>query len=237
MLKAVFFDAGNTLLYPHPGVPQVCTEVFSRLGRGASLETVREAVGKAEAFYEDRYKADDMFWASEPAAADFWYDYYLEVANHCGVDGIARKAAREIYDEFGKADRWRLFPDVLPALELLKSAGMKLGIISNWDTRLSRIVLSLGIGGYFDFVISSACVGFIKPQARIFELALERAEVGPDEAVHVGDHFYADVLGAGAAGIEPILLQRTARARPKGTRVVSDLAEVCDLIARSRALV
>jgi putative hydrolase of the HAD superfamily len=59
-----------------------------------------------------------------------------------------------------------------------------------------------------DTIVSSAEVGLHKPDPRIFELACERVGVAPHEAVHVGDHHYADVLGASAVGMTPVLIDR-----------------------------
>ncbi|MCL4499643.1 MAG: hypothetical protein M1335_05320, partial [Chloroflexi bacterium] len=84
MIRAVFFDAGNTLIHPHPGVAHVCAEVFQRHGLNATVETLFDAVQAAESFYEERYKTDDSFWASETRAEDFWIAYYTNVARCWG---------------------------------------------------------------------------------------------------------------------------------------------------------
>ena len=85
---------------------------------------------------------------------------------------------------------------------------MKVGIISNWDTRLEGILHGLGLGALIDTVVSSAVVGLHKPDPRIFELACARLGVEPGRCAHVGDHVYSDVLGARAAGLRPVLIDR-----------------------------
>jgi putative hydrolase of the HAD superfamily len=90
----------------------------------------------------------------------------------------------------------------------LREAGIRTGVISNWDRRLASLIEGLGLGEMFDVVVSSADVGLRKPDPRVFMLACERLGVAPEEAVHVGDHHYADVLGARAVGMTPVLIQR-----------------------------
>lgn len=230
MIKAVFFDAGNTLIYPHPGVAEVCAEIFLKHGYDYPFELVRDAVVSAESYYEERYWTDDTFWASETGAADFWIGYYSFIAKHLGIENGVRHVARAVYDAFGEGGRWCLYPDAPPAIEDLKKRGMILGVVSNWDTRLSEILFDHGLHDAFNFIISSACVGRIKPQPEIFETALARAGVEPHEALHVGDHFYADVLGASTAGIKPVLVDRNSWGPFAGYASVKDLSELLYII-------
>ena len=90
------------------------------------------------------------------------------------------------------------------------AADLALGLISNWDNRLAGLIDGLGLGEELDTVVSSAEVGLHKPDPRIFELACERLGVDPREAAHVGDHHYADIVGARAVGMQPVLIDRHA---------------------------
>ena len=137
---------------------------------------------------------------------------------------------RALYEEFGKGERWTLYPDVLPAIRELHDMGMRMGIVSNWDARLPGLCHHLGLSRYLDFVISSANLGRIKPQASIFDYALGRVGAVPRETVHVGDHYYADVLGARAAGINPVLIDRWEYAPGADCTVITSLSELPGLI-------
>jgi len=101
-----------------------------------------------------------------------------------------------------------LYPEVPEVLTWLTSRGYRLGIISNWEPRLDALCRSHGLDEYLDFVLASEAEGFAKPGPHLFRRALERAEVEPGRAVHVGDSFEHDVLGATAVGIRAILLDR-----------------------------
>jgi putative hydrolase of the HAD superfamily len=208
MTKAVFFDVGNTLLFPHPSVSEVCRQVLLDAGHVRDLNAIDEYMPLVDAYYEDRYREDDTFWTDEGETNDVWVGMYSLLARKLGLDEDAEELARRVYEEFGRADRWRAYDDVLPALMRLKERGHRLGIISNWDRRLSGLLDGLGIAGLFDTIVSSAEVGLHKPDPRIFQLACDRVGVQPGEAVHVGDHHYADILGASAVGMIPVLIDR-----------------------------
>ena len=206
---AVFFDVGNTLLYAYPSVGRVCEEILLASGRVHSLEEIEGLLPLIDGYYEDRYRSDDTFWTSDERAADVWTGMYSLLCRRLGIpEGEAVSLAHAVYDAFGDAARWRAYDDVAPAFERLRSAGVKVGIISNWDTRLEGVLDGLGLGALIDTVVSSAVVGLHKPDPRIFELACERLGVDPVTCAHVGDHYYSDVVGARAVGMRPVLIDR-----------------------------
>jgi len=85
--RAVFFDAGNTLLHPYPSVERVCEEVFSRAGHNVEFDALRKAVDAGDRYYEMRYREDDSFWLSEADAAEMWVETYTLVAREVGING------------------------------------------------------------------------------------------------------------------------------------------------------
>lgn len=231
-MKAIFFDAGNTLLHPHPSVADVCRSVLTANGYTFDPGRIEGELHHAEDVYERAYQTDDTFWTSEDRASGVWSQMYATVLRELGLDGQAERLGRQIYDEFGDARWWATYPDVVPGLRRLKARGLMLGVISNWDTRLPDLCHGLGISRYFDFIISSANLGIHKPDPRIFEAALARAAVEPSEACHVGDQYYADVLGARSVGVEPILINRTGMPVAADCVVVTGLDELADRLER-----
>lgn len=214
MLSAVFFDVGNTLLFPFPSVSAVVKEILEEWGHEHELEAIDAYLPLVDEYYEDRYREDDTFWTNEDEASQVWVGMYSLLCRKLGIEEDAEAIARRVYDEFGDPSRWQPYGDVFPALERLQARGLKLGIISNWDTRLSRLIDGLGIAEMLDTVVSSAEVGLHKPDPRIFELACERVALAPSECAHVGDHHYADVIGAEAVGMHPVLIDRFGGAIP-----------------------
>lgn len=206
---AVFFDVGNTLIRPHPSVATVCAEVLLSAGHDRGLAEIEALMPLVDDYYEDRYRTDDTFWTSDEGASSVWVGMYSLLCSRLGLDEAeAPVLARAVYDSFGSAERWRAYPDVVPAFERLRSRGTRVGIISNWDTRLASILGGLGLRDLVDDVVCSAVEGLHKPDPRIFSLACERMGVRADRSVHVGDHMYADVIGSRAAGMTPVLIDR-----------------------------
>ncbi len=207
-LRAVFFDVGNTLLYAEPSVSEVCRQVLAEAGHVRDLHVIDSYMPLLDAYYEERYAEDDGFWTDEEETSSVWVGMYSLLCRELGIEADAVELARRVYDEFGRPDRWAPYDDVRPAFERLKARGLAVGIISNWDSRLVNLLNGLGFGGVLDDIVSSADVGLHKPDPRIFELACTRIGVTPHEAAHVGDHHYADVLGASSVGMRAVLIDR-----------------------------
>lgn len=207
-LRAVFFDVGNTLVYPSPSVSEVCRGVLREAGHELDLSLIESYMPLVDAYYEERYAEDDAFWTDDGRTTSVWIGMYSLLCRKLGIEAEAVAIARRVYDEFGRPDRWAPYDDVRPAFERLQARGIAIGIISNWDTRLVRILTELGLGDILSDIVSSADVRLHKPDPRIFELACERIGVVPGEAAHVGDHHYADYLGASALGMKAVLIDR-----------------------------
>ncbi|MEA2370231.1 MAG: putative hydrolase of the superfamily [Solirubrobacteraceae bacterium] len=134
--------------------------------------------------------------------------------------------------------RFAAYPDVAPALAALRRRGVHLVVLSNWDISLHDALASSGLTGLLDGVVCSAEHGEAKPAPGIFAAAVELAGVPAGRAIHVGDSYEEDVLGARAAGIEPVLLSRRSGAggligaQSSGpvpdVRTISSLAELSE---------
>lgn len=123
------------------------------------------------------------------------------------------------------AIRFRAFEDARPALDELRSAGLRLVCVSNWDISLPEVLERCGLEGSIDGVVTSAGTGSKKPDPAIFAAALEIAGCSADEAVHVGDTVAEDVAGADAAGIRALHLDRA------GGGDITSLAEVSQALS------
>jgi putative hydrolase of the HAD superfamily len=129
-----------------------------------------------------------------------------------------------LYDRFTEPGAWRIFPDVLPALQRLRSLGLKLGIISNWDDRLRPLLHGLGLDRYFETIIVSCEVGCPKPASRIFDRAAQELGNPASALLHIGDSLEMDVRGAEAAGMKALWLNRQSTLEQPGVlRSLTDL--------------
>jgi putative hydrolase of the HAD superfamily len=130
------------------------------------------------------------------------------------------------------AIRFEPFPDAVPALRALRSAGVKLVAASNWDVSLHEQLERTGLTELLDGALSSAEVGAPKPDPEIFTRALALAGATAEHALHVGDDVEADVGGALAAGLTPVLIDRDGSLEaPPDVRVIATLAELPALCA------
>ncbi len=99
-----------------------------------------------------------------------------------------------------------LTPGAYEVLRTLKSANFLLGVLSNREKPLDEELETLGIADFFEFAVAAGEVGVWKPRPEIFHAALQRAQVNPDQAIYIGDNYYADYLGAQNAGMDAILV-------------------------------
>jgi HAD superfamily hydrolase (TIGR01549 family) len=104
----------------------------------------------------------------------------------------------------------------------LRDAGLVLGVVSNFEEWLERLLEELGVRGYFQVSVISGVEGFEKPDPRIFRLAMTRAGVTPGRSVYVGDNPEFDVDPALAVGMFPVLIDRRDRfADAPGARITA----------------
>lgn len=113
----------------------------------------------------------------------------------------------DLFQYYEEAEAWCLFPDTLPFLEVASSTH-RLAVVSNFDARLHPILANLGLASYFERIVSSADAKSRKPDPRIFEHALREMAATPEEVLHIGDSWSADVEGARLAGLRAYHLRR-----------------------------
>ena len=127
--------------------------------------------------------------------------------------------------------RFRAFPEVPEVLAVLRSAGMRLVVASNWDCSLPDVLDHVGLADAVDGFVSSALLGAVKPDPRLLLSAAETAGVEPGSAVHVGDSVAEDVAAARAAGIPVVLVDRDDRGHaPDGVPSIPSLRELPGLL-------
>ncbi len=124
-------------------------------------------------------------------------------------------------------------PGTREAVQEIRQRGYMVGVVSNSDGSVERLLAERGFSGYFDFVIDSGLVGIQKPDPRIFHLACERAGVPPNMAAYVGDLPGVDVLGARRAGLIPVLLDPGDSFTDVECLRIHDISELLRLLPQS----
>jgi putative hydrolase of the HAD superfamily len=223
-IRVITIDALGTLLELLPPAPRLQAALRERLGVEVSEAEAGRAM-KAEIGY---YRAH--LWIGRDAAG------LAQLRRACAE--VLRDALDldvdldALTDTLLAAIRFEPFPDTVPALEALRTAGVRLVAASNWDVSLHEQLDRTGLTPLLDGAISSAEVGAPKPDPEIFVRALALAGASPEEALHVGDDVEADVGGALAAGLEPVLIDRDGSLEvPPGVRRIASLAELPALCA------
>ena len=224
-IRAVFFDIGGTLAYPHPSFHEVIARVLREHGVAATAEQVAAVEPKVWEVVEAYQRQGGYFTRSDAESRQFWYWVYETFLRLLGVPDPGDLPQR-LYGEFVKHETYRLYPDSLPALQALRERGLLLGVISNWEEWLEQLLLHLEIHTYFTSTTISGTTGIEKPDPRIFALALESLGVAAEEAAHVGDSVRHDVEGARNAGLVPVLIDRDERYPPGDYLRVTDLRQL-----------
>lgn len=207
-VRAVFFDAGYTLLCMEPEQRTNFLQSCADLAILVDFSRLDEAVSRANLILAPRDVDAKKEPYSKEAIDNFWIDYHRVVLNTCAVNPADAARAEDVYRRFMTRLNWRVYEEVRPVLHGLRRRGIALGVISNWTGDLVEVLSAVDLLDHFDFVLDSAILGYEKPHAEIFREATRRAGVRPADAMHVGDSPEADVEGALSFGMQAALLDR-----------------------------
>jgi len=210
VIKAVFFDWFNTLARFEPPREELHSQVFQEFGIKLSPQQIMRGILVADRDYFEENIRSPIQKRSPEEQAEAGVRYEEIILTEAGVKVDRElllkmvKRAQQLY----KGMTFTLFDDVLSTLKILKERKFILGLLTNLDKDMNPICRELGLEPYLDFVVTSAEAGVDKPEPPIFLTALQRAGVNASEAVHVGDQYKLDIIGARGVGIAPILIDR-----------------------------
>lgn len=233
-IRAIFYDAGHTLVRPRPEFDEVWDFLAHQLGIDIAAEH-RGAFPDVAAFFYSRLGKEGGLgaYASDAAARTFWTEYYAFALGDAATD-VPREqivsAGAALYDWYAEPAQWQPFPEVIDALEAANARGLVQGVVSDWGSDLLPILHAHEITRLMDFVVASAVVGSSKPHRDIFLYALGRVDVAAAETIYVGDSYLADVLGSRAAGLQPILIDRDGTMPAIDAPVVRSLSDVLSVV-------
>jgi len=225
----VSFDVGGTLIEPWPSVGDIYAQVAAEQGwPGLSVETLNRRFAAA-------WKAHPNFQhqrAQWSALVDATFRGLIATAP-------SRSFFSALYERFEDPGSWRIYEDVVPALEGLKARGFRLAVISNWDERLRPLLGRLRLENRFEQIVVSCESGHCKPSPFIFKDAAARLDVPPAALVHIGDSREHDVEGARGAGLQALQLVRAREPRgrvasaPAGRDQIESLFALEDMLLTS----
>lgn len=225
-IDMVFFDAGETLIHPRPSFPQLFASVCGEFGVRVDLAELAKATRRLMSRVEEEQRKGYTFTDDPERSRRFWLDFYRELACGFGYRGGEDGLPHRLYEVFSLPDNYTAYSDAVETLWVLGELGISLGLISNFEPWLHELLERLGLAPFFKVVVVSGEVGMEKPNPGIFRLALQRAGVDAERALHVGDSPVSDYRGAREAGMRAILLDRWGRFPDFEGEKVNDLREL-----------
>lgn len=162
----------------------------------------------------------DLFWTTHARKKLLAYGCAPEQAEVLAPAIYQRMAAEY------KPQDW-VPPDVASTLRSLCEAGLRLAVVSNRNQPCQEELARLGLSNYLEFSLTSGEVNSWKPDPVIFVHALQRLELQPQQAVYVGDNYYADVVGANRAGLQPILIDPDSLFPEAECPVITAIGDLC----------
>ena len=225
--RVVLCDVGETLVHYKRSFSVTISAEAERLGAHVPMSDVRRIA-------DEEYDRAIRNPAARGSSADadrsrwFWQGMYQAMGRRLGVSDPAL-LARRLFDEFTTVESYDAIDGARDALTRIRAAGLKLVAASNWEPWLLDLLDHLRLRECFDALAISGLVGVEKPDAAFFERALEIAQATPDETVHIGDSFYADVQGAWAAGVDAVWIN-ARNAPPQPCPTVDTIGAAADAV-------
>ena len=221
IVRAVLFDLGGTLIRTAP-IPDIFMRILRKHGINPPLS--------ADETDFPRFMDEMSLESFRLPYMEFWRIYNIKILKRLGVKGDLEGIADMITLEWWDNADLEVYPDVPETLSMLRSRGLKTGIVSNGFQLDIREVLSrTGLEGMFEVTVGVDDVGEPKPRVKIFHHALELLKIKPCEAIFVGDDPKADYEGAEAAGMKPILIDREGIIHGDYRRI-RDLREIAEYL-------
>lgn len=199
-VKAIFFDAGNTLIFIDP---RVVLPILGEYGAVPDEGTFREAEFQARTKLTRRVEEGAFGTENQ-----IWHEYFHTLFEASGVpENQLERVGERIRQVHRRTHLWSYMdPRTAPALDRLAEDGYRMAVISNADGRVEGLIEKVGIRDRFEFVMDSELEGVEKPDPEIFLRGCRRMGVLPGESLYVGDLYPVDVLGARKAGLLAVLL-------------------------------
>jgi putative hydrolase of the HAD superfamily len=218
--RCLLIDAMGTLIALQPPAPRLARELDQRFGLEVTAAQAERAIAAEIRYYRSHMNEgrDDRTVA--------------ELRRRCAAEmrsalpDLSNVGEQALTDALIASLQFALFDDAREALQAARQHGLRVVVVSNWDSSLAQVLERVGLADVIDGVVSSAAVGAAKPDPAIFEAALALARVAAGEALHVGDSLEHDIAGARAAGIAAVWLNRDGAAAPTGVRAVGSLREL-----------
>lgn len=212
MKDVIFLDAVGTLFEVQESVGSIYSKFASLYGFNVSAyelnSSFREvfrnspsAIFDCSLSLNELPKLEKMWWKKVVSKT---FSSVMDLSQFSDFDQFFE----QVFDYFATGDAWTVYPEVESVLRAWNARGVELGVVSNFDSRLTQVLDELGLTHYFSSITISTQVGVAKPSPDIFLKALENYHYAPQQALHIGDQWDDDFQGAEGAGLTGIWLVR-----------------------------
>jgi putative hydrolase of the HAD superfamily len=232
--QLIFVDAAGTLFQVRGSVGGIYAGIAARFNLTVPPAAIDEAFARLLPAHPPMVVGHNLEPTQHKQAEfDWWKRLAIQIFEpYQPIDDFDRLFEALFY-EFTRPDAWHVFPDVIPALMVLKEKNIRLAVLSNFDSRLLAILDALNLTQYFEAVHFSTGIGYAKPDVRIFNAALSHHNLDPALVWHVGDSLHDDIAGAHRAGIRAIWLDRSAPANKNDQlERIARLDQLTDLLSK-----
>ncbi|KAL2297944.1 hypothetical protein Nmel_016901 [Mimus melanotis] len=206
-LRLLTWDVKDTLLRLRQPVGQS----YAAEARAQGLQVQPEALGRSfrEVYGAQSRRFPNYGLGQGLSSRQWWLDVVKESFRLSGVQDEAAltKLAEKLYRDYCSSHTWEVLPGAAETLGRCRQLGFRMGVVSNFDSRLEVILSRCNLRHHFEFVLTSEAAGFAKPDGRIFEQALRLGGARPEQAAHIGDDYSRDYRAARAAGMHSFLLR------------------------------
>jgi putative hydrolase of the HAD superfamily len=215
MLRVIFFDAAGTLFHTREPAGLSYAKIARRFGVEADerlvIDSFKRSFGSAPGLaFGPGHEAAKL----RRLEREWWRELVRATFANIGHFADFDAYFDALFDFFADPANWIRDPAAEPLLTQLREDGLTLGVISNFDQRIYRILETLELSRYFDSITISSETGYAKPSPEIFRAALGRHSLPAAYAVHVGDSESLDLAGARAAGLAAVLVDAEASVPP-----------------------
>jgi len=231
-VKAILFDLDGTLRHTCPSGPKTFLDFAVQLGVTDTQEKRIKAARWSHYYWAqspellqdlEDYSDEDRFWMNYAQRHLLAFDCTPET-----VQELAPKINRYMREQYEPGDC--VPADVPETLQYLKQAGYRLAVLSNRTEPCQEQLADLGLDVFFEFSLVAGEVQVWKPDPQIFHHALERLGTQTSDTLYIGDNYFADVVGAQAAGLRPVLVDPEGIFPDAGCPVIRSMSELLDIL-------
>jgi HAD superfamily hydrolase (TIGR01509 family) len=233
-IRAILFDFDGTLRFSEPRFFHILYHYTVQAGLPANADDHRAAMRWLHSYWA---QSADMLNDMEKFCTDqdaFWLNHTRLFIQSLGAsDHLARQLSPEVHHRLGEEYKPASIvpPQIITTLAALKQAGFLLAVVSNRTNNFDAELADLNIADYFDLTVAAGVVNSWKPDRKIFLHSVNALGIFPEQAMYVGDNYYADIVGARQAGLHPVLVDDDNVFPEADCPVIRSVAEIGQVLA------